>query len=103
MEIVDLAEKTKKELLQDEETISGEISIGCGETQNMKPLCEMIASFQKKYPDVMFHFYTAIADDVKERLETGVLDMGLLLEPVEARKWLCLSMEEKPNALTSDA
>lgn len=42
MEIVDLAEKTKKELLQDEETISGEISIGCGETQNMKPLCEMI-------------------------------------------------------------
>lgn len=42
MEIVDLAEKTKKELMQDEETISGEISIGCGETQNMKPLCEMI-------------------------------------------------------------
>lgn len=32
MEIVDLAEKTKKELMQDEETISGEISIGCGET-----------------------------------------------------------------------
>lgn len=37
----------------------------------------------KKYPDVSFNIYTAIADDVKECLENGILDMGLLLEPVE--------------------
>lgn len=82
-EIVDLAEKTAKELKHGEEMVSGEISIGCGETQNMKPLSEMIASFRQKYPDVSFNIYTAIADDVKERLENGLLDMGLLLEPVE--------------------
>ena len=34
-EIVDLTEKTEKELVHGEETVSGEISIGCGETQNM--------------------------------------------------------------------
>lgn len=28
----------------------------------MKPLCEMIAAFQRKYPEVVFHTYTAIAD-----------------------------------------
>lgn len=86
-EIVDLAEKTAKELKHEEETVSGEISIGCGETQNMKPLSEMIASFRQKYPDVSFHIYTAIADDVKERLENGLLDMGLLLEPVEISRY----------------
>ena len=72
-EIVDLAEKTAKELKRGEELVSGEISIGCGERQ--------------KYPDVSFHIYTAIADDVKERLENGLLDMGLLLEPVEVSRY----------------
>ncbi len=94
-EIVDLAEKTVKELGHGEEAVSGEISIGCGETKNMKLLSEMIASFQKKYPDVSFHIYTAIADDVKERLEQGILDMGLLLEPVEISRYQYVRMPLK--------
>ena len=94
-EIVDLAEKTAKELMHGEEAVSGEISIGCGETQNMKPLAEIMASFQRKYPDVSFHIYTAIADDVKERLENGTLDMGLLLEPVEISRYHYVRMPLK--------
>lgn len=91
-EIVNLAHKTEKELRHEEESVSGEISIGCGETQNMKPLSRGIASFSRKYPDVSFHIYTAIADDVKERLENGVLDMGLLLEPVEISRYHYIRM-----------
>ncbi len=94
-EIVDLAEKTARELKHEEEAVSGEISIGCGETQNMKPLSEMMASFQQKYPDVNFNIYTAIADDVKERLENGILDMGLLLEPVEISRYHYVKMPLK--------
>lgn len=94
-EIIDLTEKTQKELMHGEEAVSGEISIGCGETKNMKPLSEMIASFRRKYPDVNFEIYTAIADDVKERLENGVLDMGLLLEPVEISRYHYLRMPLK--------
>lgn len=100
-EIVDLAEKAEKELKHGEETVSGEISIGCGETRNMKFLSEIIASFQKKYPDVSFHIYTAVADDVKERLENGLLDLGLLLEPVEISRYQYVRMplKEKWQAL----
>ncbi len=94
-EIVDLAEKTTKELMHGEEEVSGEISIGCGETKNMRPLSEMMASFHQKYPDVNFNIYTAIADDVKERLENGILDMGLLLEPVEISKYHYVRMPLK--------
>lgn len=96
-EIIDLAEKTQKELRHEEEAISGEIAIGCGETQNMKPLSEMIASFQNEYPDVSFEIYTAIADDVKERLENGLLDMGLLLEPVEVGRYNYVKMPLREN------
>ena len=35
------------------------------------------------HPAVQFHVYTAIADEIKERIEKGRLDMGLLLEPVD--------------------
>lgn len=94
-EIIDLTEKTKKELKHGEEAVSGEIAIGCGETKNMKPLSGMIASFRQKHPDVSFDIYTAIADDVKERLENGVLDMGLLLEPVEISRYHYLRMPLK--------
>lgn len=94
-EIIDLAEKTTKELKHGEESVSGEISIGCGETQNMRPLSEMIATFQQKYPEVSFNIYTAIADDVKERLENGILDIGLLLEPVEISRYQYIRMPLK--------
>jgi len=94
-EIIDLTEKTIKELKHKEDTVSGEITIGCGETKNMKPLSEMIVSFQQKYPDVSFNIYTAIADDVKERLENGILDMGLLLEPVEVSRYRYVRMPLK--------
>lgn len=91
-EIVELAEKTEKELKHGEEIVSGEISIGCGETQNMRPLSEIMAAFQKKYHQVKFHIYTAIADDVKERLENGILDMGLLLQPVDVSRYNYVKM-----------
>lgn len=100
-EIVDLTMKTEKELKHGAEVVSGEIAIGCGETRNMKSLSKMMASFQQKYPDVSFHIYTAIADDVKERLENGILDMGLLLEPVEISRYhyVRMPMKEKWKVL----
>lgn len=94
-EIISLADKTEKELTHGAETVSGEIAIGCGETKNMNPLCRMIADFRQQYEDVTFDIYTAIADDVKERLENGVLDMGLLLEPVEISRYNFIRMPLK--------
>ncbi len=73
--------------MQSENTISGEIAIGCGETKNMAYLSQMIVSFREQYPEVTFEIYTAIGDDVKEHIENGMLDFGLMLEPVEISKY----------------
>lgn len=81
-ELVFLSEKTKMELQHKEEMPTGEIAIGCGETKSMAALSEKMVSFRQKYPLVQFSIYSAIADDIKERLEKGLLDMGLLVEPV---------------------
>ena len=96
-EIVALVDKAEKELTQNENTVSGEIAIGCGETKNMAFLSNMIVSFREKYPEVTFEIYTAIADDVKVQIENGVLDFGLMLEPVEISKYtfIRLPLREK--------
>ena len=47
------------------------------------------------HPQVQFHIYSANADDVKERIEKGLLDMGLLAEPVDIGRYDFLRMPQK--------
>lgn len=94
-EIVALAEKTKLEFSHKEEELAGEIAIGCGETQNMSFLSENIYRFRKRNPLVSFQIHSATADEVKERIEQGLLDVGLLTEPVDISRYDFLRMEKK--------
>lgn len=94
-EILSLVEKTKEEFIQNEEELAGEIAIGCGETQNMSYLSEKMYQFRKQYPLVSFQIYSADADDIKERIEQGILDIGLLMEPVDISKYDFVRMPEK--------
>ena len=94
-EIVSLSDKTVQELSHKEDVLSGEIAIGCGETKNMLFLSEQIKKFRQKYPLVQFSIHSAIADDIKERIEKGVLDIGLLMEPVDVGKYEFIRIPQK--------
>ena len=94
-EIVSLSHKTVQELSHKEDMLSGEIAIGCGETKGMLFLSEQIRKFQQKYPLVQFSIHSAIADDTKERIEKGILDIGLLMEPVDVGKYEFIRMPKK--------
>lgn len=96
-EILQLVDKTEKELVEQEEQVEGKISIGCGETASVQLLPELIASFHRKYPRVTFDIFTATADLVKEQMDKGLLDIGLLLEPVDMEKYdfIRLNIKEK--------
>lgn len=94
-ELVDLAEKTEREFACRETELMGEISIGAGETRSMSFLSRAMVSFRTLYPKVTFRIFSANADDVKERLDMGILDMGLLTEPVDVGKYAFCRMREK--------
>ena len=85
-ELVSLAEKTKRELSHDEQ-VNGVVSIGSGELKSMQFLSDIIVSFRQKYPKVKFEIYSGNSDNIKERIERGLLDLGLLLEPVDIGKY----------------
>lgn len=86
-EITELIDKTEKELAIQEEMIDGYITIGCGELAAVGFLPGLFKSFSQKYPLVTYDLFTATADQVKERMEMGVVDIGLLLEPVDIDKY----------------
>ena len=96
-EILQLVDKTKRELVEQEEQIEGRISLGCGEIASVQMLPELFRNFHQKYPRVIFDIFTATADLVKEQMDKGLLDLGLLLEPVDMEKYdfIRMNMKEK--------
>ncbi|MBD5144749.1 MAG: LysR family transcriptional regulator [Ruminococcus sp.] len=96
-EILQLVDKTEKELIEQEEQVEGKISIGSGEIAAVQVLPNLIKTFREKYPQVTFDIFTATADLVKEQMDKGLLDIGLLLEPVDMGKYdfIRLEMKEK--------
>ena len=81
-EIVDLTEKTERDFKDGITSLNGTVSIGMGETEASIWLTSKVAEFSEIYKDVKFNFYSATADHVKNKLEKGLLDFGLLIEPV---------------------
>ena len=94
-ELVSLSDKTILELSRKGDVLSGEIAIGCGETKSMAYLSEQIVSFRAQHPLVKFNIYSANADDIKERMEKGILDIGLLCELVDIGKYEFIRMPVK--------
>ena len=86
-EIIELMDITMKELAVQEEMVEGEVSIGCGELASVSILSEMIRSFHQQYPQVTYDIFTANADQIKDRIDNGLTDIGLLLEPMDMEKY----------------
>lgn len=91
-EILSLADKTKREFLQKDEGLSGTISIGSGEFRSTEYLAKIIAGFKKKYPNVKYEIYSGNANNIRDYIERGLLDIGLMSEPIDMRKYNLISM-----------
>lgn len=93
-EVTSLVGKIEDEFAQKKE-IGGVISIGSGGLYSSRVLPELISGFRKLHPAVSFHLYTNSADYIKEQLEQGLLDFGLLLEPIDMTKFDYIRMKDR--------
>ncbi|MBD5103449.1 MAG: LysR family transcriptional regulator [Ruminococcaceae bacterium] len=94
-EILQLVDKTEKELIEQDEQIEGKITFGCGELGSVQLLPDFFKSFHEKYPLVTFDIYSATADYVKEQMDRGLVDIGLLLEPIDIEKYDFIRLDIK--------
>ncbi len=94
-EILALVDRTERELAEQDELVEGRIVIGGGELAAMQVLPEIIEEFHEKYPLVTFDILTGNADMVKEQMEKGLIDIGVLLEPIDIEKFDFIRLREK--------
>lgn len=86
-EVMDLLDKTKNELSQEETLINGDITIGAGETEAMRLIAEAARSIQTENPGIRYHLFSGNGDDVRDKLDKGLFDFGLLIEPADVTKY----------------
>lgn len=91
-EIIELVQKTEDEMSQDNHILSGDLYLG---GTAAKSILEEASILIEKYPHIQLHFYSNDAVDISERLNHGLLDFAVMLEPIDATKFNYLSLNEK--------
>ena len=103
-EIVELTDRLEKSFVEQQNDISGMVIIGASEAVGSQTLAKLIKEFSKKYPAVQFTLYNETVDNVKDRLDKGLVDIGLLLEPIDVTKfdYVRLSQQDTWGLLVRD-
>lgn len=91
-EIISLLEDTKDEIMRANGSISGEILIGSGETEGMRFVAQVVKTMQTQYPKIRCHISSGDGYDVTEQLDKGLIDFGILLEPIDMAKYNYLKL-----------
>ena len=93
--IVELSDKLEHTFKDMKDVVCGTIRIGAAEAVGCRALATYMKDFREKYPDVQFDLYNGMADNIKEMLERGLLDLGLVLEPIDTAKFEYVRLPQK--------
>lgn len=103
-EILMMADNTERAFQAQKRTnISGHFSIGCVEADNSDTLAMMLEELVSDYPQVTFNIVSGISDEISDKLEKGIVDIAILLEPVSTTAFekIVLPRTEKWGLLVS--
>ena len=86
-EILELHDKTFNELNAPTTEICGDIYIGGGESYVMGIIAKAAHRVQEQYPNVRFHLFSGDMVAVGEKLDKGLIDFGIFIEPADLSKY----------------
>ncbi|MGI6211282.1 MAG: LysR family transcriptional regulator [Anaerovoracaceae bacterium] len=107
-QILELADKTRAEMATMHNQLSGSVSLGMVEGKAPFLASAWIAGFREEFPRVDFELWNGSSDDVIDRINRGLCDLGIIampynseyLEGISAAKepWVVFLSEDHPLA-----
>lgn len=93
-DIIDMVEKTTNEFNALDDISGGEVHIGCAESYQIKYLAQGIQKLKEKYPLFRYHLTSGNTEQVTERLDRGLFDFAVIVEPPDLSKYNYLEIPE---------
>ncbi len=93
-DILEMVDKTIREFSELDNITGGEVHIGCAESHQIKYLAQAIKKFKKKYPLCRYHLTSGNTEQVVERLDRGLIDFAVIVEPPNLSRYNYLEVPE---------
>jgi DNA-binding transcriptional LysR family regulator len=83
-EIITLVDKTSSNLQTD--AISGDVYIGCGESEAVKMITDVYTDILKTHSDVRLHLFSGNSEQLGEKMDRGLLDFSFVIGRIDQSK-----------------
>lgn len=94
-EILELVRKTESEITSSDDVLIGNIYIGAGETDGIRLIAKAAKQMQNQYPGIQFHISSGNSMFVKESLDRGLIDFGIVFGTVDLTTYNALKVPSK--------
>lgn len=85
-EIVELADRTQKEMTADED-IAGDVHIAAAQSAAMRIVARAMTRLRHKHPQVRVRLHDDYGQNIIERLDNGLADFGVLVQPTDMSRY----------------
>ncbi len=94
-EILNLVQKTEREISLSDQVLVGDVYIGAGETDAVRFIAKAAKELYKTYPGIHYHIASGNAEFVLEQLEKGLIDFGIVFGSVDHAKYNSIPLPYK--------
>ena len=97
-QLLELEEKTRGEIHQVQQSLSGRLFLGMVEGRAPYLAAGWIAGFRQAHPAVSYSLWNGSSDDVADRLDKGLSDLGIVASPYNTEQLRGLVVGQEPWA-----
>ena len=94
-EMMQLVELTESEISEVKNDIAGNLSIGAGESRSMRRVTAVFKELKDQYPNIRLNIVSGDTEDLKDRLDRGLLDFALIFTDFDKDAYHYLSLDDK--------
>lgn len=94
--IVEITNSTTKEIEGFRKGIQGTLRLGTISSSGTALLSSRIIDFNKKYPNIKFEIYEGNTYELIEKINSGIIEVGIVRTPFNSQNLECLFLEPEP-------